>query len=325
MRHKIEEILLPKQAGLINNRKPMVVILGSPWGGSNGPVRFKSARQLLEGNGYRVLNKREMYFNANTLDLKAINGKEKQRITIWFEAHGAPGWLFGKDESLKSELQYMLVFARAIKTLAKTSNCIIENIVLSGCNSATEYLDEKTENYFNSPARLLSFLLPEINVLGFVGRNSSAKITSIWEMCNDELEESVLSLAEGSVLYKDNNVVENCVANLYCPVEEIPKFIRANLHTQEVYFPHVDVQFMLRELGIDSSANSYGQAQFELLIDLQSKADHSEKPSPKFFSPKTRVNSAEENALSVPSIEEALRFDCDSPDEEDGLKSNKLM
>lgn len=220
-----DEILNPKKFGIRGKNKPQAIIINSPWDAEDSAVSYICAKNVIEQSGYRVLNKRRITFNDENYALRPIQNENKA-VTLFLVAHGLPGWLFGNEPSQKSELQEMHKFIDFIKELMKNEDIRLDNIVLSCCNSANEYFNPTSYSYFLSPARLLSRLFKEdIPVLGFIGSNTSAKITKVWVERDGKYEPVTLALSRAAVQYINGYVVEAPNLPLFCDVNEIPSFV----------------------------------------------------------------------------------------------------
>jgi hypothetical protein len=107
-----------------------------------------------------------------------IKGKE---LTIWIEAHGALGWFFSPTKDVKKEFLGMMAFVEFIARVAAHTNTKIGSVVLNGCFTANEFFNEETFAFNCSPARMLSLLLPNTTVIGFIGKNASAIVNDVYE------------------------------------------------------------------------------------------------------------------------------------------------
>lgn len=278
MTRDIKAILYPKSAGLSNKNKPSAIVVYSPW---DNPAEsaLSSAAKRVEEQGYRVLNKGSVHFNMPTLKgkLSWIQGSE---VTLWVESHGAPGALFSKPENSHSaeicaisELQATCAFAKWALSIESEFNVRVKYVVLSACNSATEYLDETTDNYFLSPARLLSLLLPHAHVVGFIGYNCGAKVTNIWQLTGGEYTTVTLSLFAASTLFIKGAIHETIKEALFCPVKQIPKFIREFGHFEfsSDFFSVMSVDKGLAEF--DKSERCFGLWQKNTVLEEISADD----------------------------------------------------
>jgi hypothetical protein len=224
---KIAQVLYPKREELVGKRKPSVLILSSPFDKITAAVRYTSVVDVATGRGYTCLNKGpiEFFDEKFAKSIKPSQSKTKE-LTIWLEAHGAPGWLFGKEASAEIELANTIKFADYIRDIEKHTGLKVTNIILSCCYSANEFLHPETQNHFYSPARLLSKLLPDVDVMGFVGQNASAKGTSIYKL--DETGRfvpKVATLEEIAIVFRNGKTLELSASKLYCDLLTIPYFV----------------------------------------------------------------------------------------------------
>ncbi|CDZ77466.1 hypothetical protein BN59_01749 [Legionella massiliensis] len=213
MGEQIEKIIYPKRKGLTKKSKPQVIILGSPHDSSgDSAVKYSGTKTFVDNLGYNVLNKEPLLFGESEISLKKIRPitTKSREVTVWLEAHGAPGWVFGSQDSKISELNYTLNFASYIAALERGLGVKVNNIVLNCCNSATEACNWELDqpSYFISPARILSIMLPGINVMGFVGTNSSAVITNLFQVGEEGYAPAFLGLHDGAVLFNSGKVLE---------------------------------------------------------------------------------------------------------------------
>lgn len=224
---KIAQMLYPKREELVGKRKPSVLILSSPFDKITAAVRYTSVVDVATGRGYTCLNKRAIeFFDKKFAKLIKPSQSKTKELTIWLEAHGAPGWLFGKEASAEIELANTIKFADYIRDIEKHTGLKITNIILSCCYSANEFLHPETKNHFYSPARLLSKLLPDVDVMGFVGQNASAKGTSLYKL--DETSRfvpKVATLEEIAIVFRNGTTLELSASKLYCDLLTIPYFV----------------------------------------------------------------------------------------------------
>ncbi|AHE66741.1 hypothetical protein [Legionella oakridgensis] len=213
----IDKILFPKREGLSGTDKPCAVVLSSPYDRVGDPaVRFGGVVDALSEIGYRILNKNQLFFDMISdgddfiKNFRPIFPKDRKKgITLWLEAHGTPGWLFAGEPSLDAESKAVNEFANFVKRLEKTLNTSVINVVLSCCYSGLEYVNDETGQIFVSPARQLSKLLPDTDVIGFIGVNTSAKITHVYEQRPDgSMHPTILSLQEGAVLFANGLILD---------------------------------------------------------------------------------------------------------------------
>jgi hypothetical protein len=248
-----EEILFPEKSGLSGKNKPLVLIVNSVFDKKDSSTKYQSTKKLAEERGYTVINKQELiydpYAHENTDAQRDIKpGFSKKSLTLWFEAHGAPGWLFGPGDphdndpanhpNHKSEKEAANFFCAYLSDIEKKTELRINHIILNTCFSATELVNDFENQYLNSSARLLSILIPNKLVLGFIGHNASAKISHVWEFAHPSdmelplvvtdkqlLKEGVISLLDASILFKDGSAIEFNHRDLYCSHINMQPFI----------------------------------------------------------------------------------------------------
>lgn len=92
------------------------------------------------------------------------------------------------------------------------------------CYSANEFINDN--NYLNSPARLLSILLPGRIVVGFRGKNSGVKLTNVFEKELEEFIPKTVPLLDGAVAFKNGLVIEASSRELYCDLDYMKPFIK---------------------------------------------------------------------------------------------------
>lgn len=247
--------------------KPEVILLNSPWEKKTDPaVKFESSSSVLQGMGYRVLNKRRMTFTPDEiLSYKSISWHTQQTVTVWVETHGIPGFVLGNSLDLNEECLAMYAFSQYIQRAQKELGITVSSIILGACNSATEYLSEDHRRCFFSAARLLSIFLPDIEVLGFVGRNTNAKLTNLYVQEERNYKPVFLPLVSGSILYKAGFIVENYsdTRTVFCPTNELTsQFINACDLNEEEYFKVGFQEQVLR------NTNNLGGMQKKCVYDL---------------------------------------------------------
>ncbi|AHE66388.1 hypothetical protein [Legionella oakridgensis] len=237
MGKEIYKILHPKTAGLTGKRKPIALVIHSPNDDEAGTsVDFTSAIDFVTDIGYGKMNTARKFSFPITEDgladdeqLQAsirTGGKPPESLTLWLESHGAPGWLFAGPREARAEFLATLNFARFVRQLERFSGTSIDNIVLSGCFTANEYYNAESSVYFNSPARMLSFLLPEKKIVGFVGQHACAKVSNVYRKTGDDTYTSVyVNPEDAAVLYQNGAVLEAYEEELYCNHAYTPPFI----------------------------------------------------------------------------------------------------
>lgn len=226
---KTQTILTPKKFGLKDKSKPVALIVHSPYDEKDAAVNYSNtADTLRDTTGYGLINKGKITWdNSENLGklIKPVQMKGKP-LTIWIEAHGAPGWFFAGERSAKNEYDSTIQFAAYVKQIETVTGAKVNNIVLSGCFTANELINIEACTYFCSPARMLSIFLPEINVMGFVGQNASAVVTNVYEKKNAGYVPITVKPEEAAVLFNNGKVIEEYSRQLYCNHKYTPVFIR---------------------------------------------------------------------------------------------------
>lgn len=222
----LQRTLNPKAAGLTGENKPKVVILNSSLDAeeSGSAVDFGAAKKIAEERGCKVINRGELTYDVETGLLSSDNiiapsfSRLKQGLIIWFEVHGAPSWVFGSTPDFATENRAVKLFNDCLLRLEATTGLHIDTVIINSCYSATEIFNEENGSYSNSSARLLSILLPDRNIIGFIARNSSAKITGIFETANDpaSFKPCTIPLVEGSILFRNGVAIEYSARKFYC-------------------------------------------------------------------------------------------------------------
>lgn len=232
-------ILFPKKNGLQGLNKPSVLIITPP-GNSDNAIKYTNAQQIAKERGYVVLNKSEIRYSAKfTAPIKPQSSKEKN-LTIWLECHGAIGSLLGSEPTHLSEETALKDFAEFLLSIEEKTGLKIKQIILNACNSGTEMIDVNSMSFMNSPARLLSILMPDTIVVGFIGANTTAlatgtfkaqpgALTDIYQINNEEmhqLENAIVPYLDSSIAYKNGALCEKSSNLIYCSHEDFPESIR---------------------------------------------------------------------------------------------------
>ena len=250
--------MFPEKRELTGKNKPLLLIINSIFDARDSATKYTDAKKLGEDRGYTVLNKKELVFNPRHPEIEDIKNEIKpiifpeKTLTLWFEAHGAPGWLFGPGQprhlnperhpSHKSEKQATEQFYHYLTDIEHKTQLKIDCILLNSCFSASELINDSTQQYLNSNARLLSILIPDKLVLGFMGYNCSAKVSHIWEIKQSRqdknaliitdsnlLAECIISLIEASIVFKDGNAIEYDDHALYCSKQNMQPYVLKSL------------------------------------------------------------------------------------------------
>ena len=220
-------MLKPKIAGLVGKNKPSVLILNSPHDQISCAVRYSSVAMLAEERGYRLLNKRPIsFFDVNAEMSIKPNQQKNKELTIWVEAHGAPGWLFAGPKTANAEMVASIDFANYLKDIEASTGLTVTNVMLNCCFSANEYINDEGTIYFNSPARILSILMPNCNVMGFIGSNASAIINGVYELLPSGQFKPMIATPESmAVVFRDGYKIESTNSQLYCDHLFTPSFL----------------------------------------------------------------------------------------------------
>ncbi|CDZ77465.1 hypothetical protein BN59_01748 [Legionella massiliensis] len=229
---KIKEILYPKQNGLTGKTKPSAIVVSSPYDDEGGAVKYESALRVVEDRGFTVLSKPgkpvKFSFDGFDSELKPVTGKTTG-LTVYLESHGAPGWLFGARRTAKSEMDNTFAFVEYIRELEQKTGLKVNSIILNSCYSANEYYNQSTQEYFISPARVLSYLLPDCDIVGFVGKNATASVNAYAQVTDRKkgitYKPTAFSLEEASVRFSNGSIAEGGRKEIYCDHAYTPPFI----------------------------------------------------------------------------------------------------
>lgn len=188
-------------------------------------TEYSKVIENITRSNFRPINKQEIklfdehVFNNYNTFLKPLYHTPASNITLFIVGHGSPGLIFGvngADQETKATYKAYLYISKLEQILGIN----IQNIVLNSCYSATETSAEDG-NYFNSPSRLLSFLFPEKNVIGYVGIMSDVfiKIHDSSGLLYD------VPLWVGGVLFNAGRVIEGPADkdNIFASTEHWPK------------------------------------------------------------------------------------------------------
>lgn len=299
-------VFTPRLSGFTGQTKPKVLILKSSFDKdeNGGAVSYKAAKSLAEDRGCTVLNRDEIVYDIATGELhtrkngvlksksEIIAGPfqaNKQPIIVWFETHGCPGWLFGGRADFKTEDEAARRFSKCMHQLQETTGFSIDTVLLHSCFSATEIINPETGAFANSSARLLSVLLPNQDVIGFLGKNSGAKVTNTYELVHGDYQPRILTLAEGCVLFRGGVAIKFSGKEYFTNIEH-GYFKRFTLGSCDIQMnsgeffrispakEHVD---RLRAQGVFAST-SYGDRQLVEYKEMKEQvAKEEEKPEPK--------------------------------------------
>jgi hypothetical protein len=269
---KREVILKPKKCGLSGQTKPVAFIVNSPYDSVDAATKYSNTSALLEGAGYGLINKRACLWDIKdevlaTL-IKPVDMKGAP-LTIWIEAHGALGWFFAGTKDTTVEFLETVKFIEFIQKVAKLAKASIGTVVLNGCFTANELFNNNGRIFNLSPARMLSMLAPDIQVLGFIGTNSNVKITGVFEKKkNGTYNPLTLNPEEASVLYKAGHALESYTNAYYCSHKYTHGFMgellgidEDDINNEDSYYQTVEVLGFLAAHKI--TGTGYGAQQLK--------------------------------------------------------------
>ena len=291
----IKSILFPKREGLKGADKPIVIVVHSPYDTDDHSIDFSSTKETVQESGYRMLSKGRLTYDELDRDafakaIRDVRSSSHKQLTVWLESHGATGWLFGRKQDSEHEFESTIKFVKFIHELEIYTGFSVNQIVLSGCFTANEIVNPDDMTYMVSPARILSILLPDTRILGFVGQNACAKVTNVFYKNKDDVfTTQVVALEDAAVLFQNGQVIESYHDNgkrpLYCSHKYTPRFVLehckleiAGAEKKSTYFePCLAPEKIDRErLHIDPTC--YGQMQLELA--KKACAELNERPAP---------------------------------------------
>jgi len=254
---KIYQLLNPKLTGQKGKDKPIALIVNSPYDESDASTKFSNKKGQLIKAGFGLMNKGPISFDAstdNTSKILKFSSQLGKNITLFFNAHGAPGFLFARYRNAKSELEGLYSFAKFVRQVEEKTGKKINNIILSGCYNAVEIYNPDTGNYFNSPARLLSLVFPEKNIVGFQGQYADAVVTHIYDKNKSgEYISKVMPAHKAGVLFNNGKVIERPSERFYCKHDYTQNFIidalDLDINNNEYFKP------ILFKEGIDENKN----------------------------------------------------------------------
>lgn len=269
---KTQQILNPKQTGMKDDNKPLAVIIHSPNDGKDAKdmkaVEFKGAKASATDAGYAVINqtKERILWNTQKIEtLIKINEQTKQKsLTIWVEAHGAPGWFFGNSEQKgKDEFQRTAEFSRLVRTIEQLTQAKETNVILNGCYTGVEISNPNQTQFFRSPARMLSMLLPNALVVGFIGHNANAKIDHVYEYTKDGYVKKPIALDKAAIVFKKGDVRESYTETLYCDHQYTPEFIKnqCGIEVGDGYFASCHASISVNKIDKQHDKHLYAARQ----------------------------------------------------------------
>ena len=106
-----------------------------------------------------------------------------------------------------SEHRYARIFSNIIVDLEQDLKIKFCSILLHSCNSAAEFINEKTDDRIISSARILSLYLNNHYILGNIGYNCDTKSTHLWVKQNQSFEDKSPSLEKVMVVFKNQEII----------------------------------------------------------------------------------------------------------------------
>lgn len=204
---------------------------------------------LSEFSGYEYINlgtKRGEHFtfDASTEDFDRFIDPKKlgtfrtrqeaggAELVIFFNAHGAAGWSFGDvSDDIKgsadlwqdAEIKGAVKFADFVIRMQRFTGAEKISIVLNSCNSATEMLSPYDmgdgTTFLPSSARIVSKLLPGVDVVGFVGDCADSKINNVYYPVTGKrgttFDKFNVKREIASVMFAGGAVVSDCAVETY--------------------------------------------------------------------------------------------------------------
>jgi hypothetical protein len=210
MSSSLSEILHPKANRLKGKDKPGVIIVHSSYEDEDSALNYKAKVKHLKDEGYIVLNKSCITYDdaINVSNNVKSCDQVKGKIVLFVVSHGYPGHFFGKEFNKDNEIEYIKKFKEFV-TLCETSiERDIDIIVLGGCHTSAEFKCHDG-NYINSPARLLSIIVPSKHIVGFCGTYVDAKVTGLFEYSEDDYY-AIISVPENaSMVFKNGMMLQH--------------------------------------------------------------------------------------------------------------------
>ena len=173
-----------------NNNKEAAIIVYSARDAKDSAINFKTNKKFYENNGLYILNKNKIAHDMGSeswiCDTQLEKFKNTRKIKdgllqtkVIIHAHGTAGWLLGDGEGIESEHAELLDFARKIREIEKIHSIKIKSVDIKACYSAAEFfnLDSEGNNgVLFSPARHLSFMLPDVLITASIGPFNDVKV-----------------------------------------------------------------------------------------------------------------------------------------------------
>lgn len=192
-----EQLINPKKCPATDGSTALCIYLTSPNKDDDSPISISDSIKRLNDKNQRVRNAQSSSDITWKSQVKVALTHTPQnwvpRWTLWVEAHGAPMWFFGAEPTLASERLGTRDFAAWVRGCEAANNLTFASVVLDSCFSAAELCP--ASNRTISPARAVSILLPDKEVLGYLGKNNSATVTGL--AVGSQPSQS-LSLTEGT-------------------------------------------------------------------------------------------------------------------------------
>ncbi|TNF65252.1 MAG: hypothetical protein EP298_13445 [Gammaproteobacteria bacterium] len=132
-------------------------------------------------------------------------------------------------------------FSKLIELIRNILDVQVDAVILNSCYSAAELIDENSQNYICSPARVLRIYLQNIPILGYIGIYNETNVTGLFTPqenynrtiydSNDEdkvvFNKHYASLLLGSVMFKNGKVTSSSddSQDIYTSCTYIPDFV----------------------------------------------------------------------------------------------------
>lgn len=238
MGNLITQILTPNVFDSFKQDKPLaLIVIQSSHDKTGSADSFNEAVDTLRKRGYGILNKSCLIFDLSGNFEKAIKpgSEKKETLTIWLQSDGAPGCLFGSADSATTEFVNSMDFTLFVHLIEEITSLAVSNIVLCSKFSATEMFNLEQQTYFNSSARVLSLLLPDKNIMGFIGEYRAGKVINVFRLEDDgSFKPATVNPEEAAVVYKNGDELESHSSTLFCNHTHTPHFIfeQCNFHVE---------------------------------------------------------------------------------------------
>lgn len=245
-----KQILNPKAAELGGNNKPWAVVVGHSTDQVDGATKVEGGRTHAEGCGYRVvkwpktprIGLHDDRFNGNA------NGGT---LVIRIESHGAPGWTLGANAKFETEVLAAYDLKWFVCCTQQALGRVVDAVVFRSCYSAVEHAGGDGASFMMSSARIASFVLPGVHVVGFLGEdNGSNKVTHLEDQ---EGTECSLSIEQGTASFFNGALTEATPsAQVFAKIksqsvrDELRVCCGANLQRLPLTFIGEDRRFMMQ-------------------------------------------------------------------------------